>query len=149
MSSSNCCFLNCIQVSQEAGQVVWYSHLLKNFPVYCDHVLKYKETEVQIIFCNKVFLCACLPSLFSHVQLFVTPRTAAHQAPLSSTVSWSLLKFTSIEPVMPSNPLILCHPLFLLPSIFLRFRVFSNWLALMQVRKQQLELDMEQQSDSK
>ena len=36
MSSSNCCFLTCIQVSQEAGQVVWYSHLLKNFPVYCD-----------------------------------------------------------------------------------------------------------------
>ena len=36
MSSSNCCFLTCIQMSQEAGQVVWYSHLLKNFPVYCD-----------------------------------------------------------------------------------------------------------------
>ena len=36
MSSSNCCFLTCIQVSQEAGQVVWYSHLFQNFPVYCD-----------------------------------------------------------------------------------------------------------------
>ena len=36
MSSSNCCFLTCIQISQEAGQVVWYSHLLQNFPVYCD-----------------------------------------------------------------------------------------------------------------
>ena len=36
MSNSNCCFLNCIQISQEAGQVVWYSHLFQNFPVYCD-----------------------------------------------------------------------------------------------------------------
>ena len=41
MSSSNCCFLTCIQISQEAGQVVWYSHLLKNFPVCCDlHTVK-------------------------------------------------------------------------------------------------------------
>ena len=41
MSSSNCCFLTCIQISEEAGQVVWYSHLLKNFPVCCDlHTVK-------------------------------------------------------------------------------------------------------------
>ena len=59
----------------------------------------------------------------------MTPWTAAHQAPLSSTVSQSLLKFTSIEPVMPSNHLILCHPV-LLPSVFPRIRVFSNELAL-------------------
>ena len=55
--------------------------------------------------------------LLSHVQLFVTPWTAAHQASLSLTNSWSLLKLTFIELVMPSNHLILCHPL-LLPSIF-------------------------------
>ena len=62
----------------------------------------------------------------SGVQLFVTPWTAACQASLSITNSWSLLKFMSIELVMPSNHLILCHPLLLLPSIFPSIRVFSN-----------------------
>ena len=54
----------------------------------------------------------------SHVQLFVTPWTAASQASLSFTISWSLLKLMSIESVMPSNHLILCFLLLLLPSIF-------------------------------
>ena len=62
---------------------------------------------------------------FSHVQLFPAPWTASCQAFLSITSSWSLLKFMSVEPVMPSNRLILCHPL-LLPSIFPSIRVFSN-----------------------
>ena len=62
----------------------------------------------------------------SHVQLFATPRTAVHQASLSITNSWSLLKLMSIESVMPSNHLILCHPLLLLPSIFPTIRVFSS-----------------------
>ena len=66
----------------------------------------------------------------SHVQLFVTPWTAACQASLSITNSRSLLKFMSIESVMPSNHLILCYPLLLLPSIFPNIRVFSNELAL-------------------
>ena len=61
----------------------------------------------------------------SHVQLFATPWTAARQASLSITNSWGLLKLMSITLVMPSNHLILCHPL-LLPSIFLNIRVFSN-----------------------
>ena len=61
----------------------------------------------------------------SHVQLFVTPRTAAHQASLSITNSQSLLIFMSIELVMPSSHLILCHPLLLMPSIFPSIRVFS------------------------
>jgi len=65
----------------------------------------------------------------SHVQLFVTPWTAARPASVSITNSWSLLKLMSIESVMPSNHLILCHPL-LLPSIFPSMRVFSNELAL-------------------
>ena len=56
----------------------------------------------------------------------MTPWTAAHQASLSSTNSWSLLKLMSIESVMPSNHLILCHPLLLPLSIFLSNRVFSN-----------------------
>ena len=61
----------------------------------------------------------------SHVQRFETPWAAARQASLSFTISWSLLKFKSIESVMPSNHLILCCPL-LLPSVFPRIRVFSN-----------------------
>ena len=65
----------------------------------------------------------------SHVWLFATPWTIVHQA-LSSIISRSLLKFTSIELVMPSNHLILCHHLLLLPSIFPSIRVFSNELTL-------------------
>ena len=64
--------------------------------------------------------------LLSRVQLFATPWTAARQASLSITNSWSLLKLMSIELVMPSNHLILCHPLLLLPSTFPIIRVFSN-----------------------
>ena len=64
--------------------------------------------------------------LLSHVQLYVTPRTAAYKAFLSITNSQSLLKLMSIKLVMPFNHLILCHPLFLLPSIFPSIRVFSN-----------------------
>ena len=64
--------------------------------------------------------------LLSHIQLFVTPRTAAHQASLSITNSRSLLKLTSIESGMPSNHLIFCHPHLLLPSIFPSIRVFSS-----------------------
>ena len=66
----------------------------------------------------------------SHVQLFVTHWTAAHQASLSITNFWSLFKLMSIESVMPSNHLILCCPLLLLPSIFPSIRVFCNESAL-------------------
>ena len=62
----------------------------------------------------------------SCILLFVIPWTAAHQASLSITNSHSLLRLMAIELVMPSNHLILCHPLLLLPSIFLSIRVFSN-----------------------
>ena len=62
----------------------------------------------------------------SHVRLFATPRTAACQASLSITNSRSLLKLMSIESVMPSNHLILWHPLLLLPSILPSLRVFSD-----------------------
>ena len=78
-----------------------------------------------------------LPRLFfrsvqslSRVQLFVTPMTAACLASLSITNSWSLRKLMSIESVMPSSHLILCHPLLLSPSIFPSIRVFSNESAL-------------------
>ena len=73
-------------------------------------------------------LCTWL--LLSHRQLFMTLWTAAHQASLSFTIPQSLLKLMSIESVMPSNHLILCHPLLLLPSIFPSIRVFSSELTL-------------------
>ena len=66
----------------------------------------------------------------SCIWLFVTPLTASRQAPLSFTLSQSLLRFTSIESVMLSNHLILCRPLILLPSVFPRIRIFSNESAL-------------------
>ena len=68
--------------------------------------------------------------LLSCVQLFVTPWAAAYQASLSYAVSRSLLKLMSIESMMPSNHLILCHPHLLLPSVFPSIRVFYNELAL-------------------
>jgi len=66
----------------------------------------------------------------SHVRLSVTPWTVALQSSLSISNSQSLLKLMSIESVMPSNHVILCHPLLLLPSIFPSIRVFSNKSAL-------------------
>ena len=68
--------------------------------------------------------------LLSHVQLFVTPWTTERQASLSTTNSQSLPKLMSIESVMPSNHIILCGPLLLLPSIFRSIRVFSKESAL-------------------
>ena len=75
--------------------------------------------------CCALQLCYC-----SVVSDSVTPWTAARQASLSFTIFLSLLKLMSIELVMPSNHLILCHPLLLLPSLFPSIRVFSNELAL-------------------
>ena len=82
--------------------------------------------------------------LLSCVQLFVTPWTTACQASLSFTISQSVLKLMSIESVMPSSHLMLCHPL-LLPSMFPSIRVFSNELAL-QIKV--LELQLQHQSSS-
>ena len=66
----------------------------------------------------------------SCVQLFATPWTAARQASLSFTISWNLLRLMSIESVMPSNHLILCCPLLLMPSVLPSIRLFSNESAL-------------------
>ena len=79
----------------------------------------------------------------SSVQLFVIPWTAAHEASLSFTISWSLLKFLSIESVMLSNHLILCHPFLLLPSIFPSIRVFSTEKALQHQVAKVLELQLQ------
>ena len=77
----------------------------------------------------KWFLRTVVQSL-SHIQLFVTSWTIAHQAFLSFTISWSLLRLMPTELVMPSKHLIFCYPLLLLPSIFPSIRVFSNESAL-------------------
>ena len=77
-----------------------------------------------------VFMAFVVVQPLSRVQLFATPQTAAHQASLSFTISWSLLKLMSIEPVMPASHLVLSHPLLLLPSVFPSVRFFSNESAL-------------------
>ena len=76
-------------------------------------------------YCKSTIVVVVVQSL-SCVQLFATPWTAAHQAPLPSSISYTLLKFMSIELVMLSNYLILCHSLFLLPSVFSSISVFSS-----------------------
>ena len=76
------------------------------------------------------FLLICCCSITKSCPTLCDPWTAAHQGSLSFTIFQSLLKLMSIELVMPSNHLILCHSLLLLPSIFPRIRVFSNELAL-------------------
>ena len=74
--------------------------------------------------------CSFIVWSLSHVQLFATHWTAARQASLPFTISWSLLKLMSIESVKPSNHPILCRPLLLSPSVFPSIRVFSNESAL-------------------
>ena len=86
------------------------------------------DKEIVVHIYNGIFVVV-FPSL-SRVWLFATPWTAAHQASLSFTISWSLPKFKFIESVMSSNHLILCCPFHLLPSIFPSIRVFSIELAL-------------------
>ena len=87
-------------------------------------------TECRNLFSKSLSPFFILVQLLSHVQLFVTSWTTAHQASLFFTVSWSLLKLMSIELMMPSNHLILCHPLLLLTSLFPTNRVFSSESAL-------------------
>ena len=82
---------------------------------------------------QKTFHFSSIQSL-SHVRLFVTPWITARQASLSITNSRSSLKLVSIESLMPTNHLILCHPLLLLPSIFPSIRVFSNVLAFSMIQ---------------
>ena len=83
-------------------------------------------SSLEIITLQVVCSVTLVVQSLSHVQLFVIPWTAARQSSLSNTISWSLLKLVSIESVMLSNRLILCHPLLLLPSIFPSIRGFYN-----------------------
>ena len=106
-----------------------YSHKLNNKSCKQAKCLSTGEVAKKKIYIHTVEYFSSV-QLLSHVRPFVTPRTAAHQAFLSITNSWSLLKLMSIESVMPSNHLILCHPLLLLSSIFPSIRVFSKESAL-------------------
>ena len=99
----------------------FYIHL-GYFNFFLNFLVARQHSKTKLIFSSV--------QLLSHVRLFETPWTAACQASLSITNSQSLLKLMSIELVMPSNYLILCHPLLLLPSTFPNIRVFSNELAL-------------------
>ena len=101
---------------------------------FLDHMIMVKIHFIRIKYLSKNALVIFIIQFTSvqslnHVRLFVIPWTAAHQASLSITNSHSLLKLMSMESVMPSNHLSLCHPL-LLPLIFLSIRVFPNELAL-------------------
>ena len=101
------------------------THSLPPYPQIC--LTRGSTPEISTIFERTLKLN--FPIVFqsiSHVWLFATPWTEACQASLSFTVSQSLLKLMSIESVMPSNQLNLCHPLLLFPSIFPSIRVFSN-----------------------
>ena len=90
----------------------------------------WKPKDKELRFCVLSFNIIVIVQSLSCVQLFGTPSTAVHQAPLSFTISWSFLILMSIESMMPSNHLILCRPLLLLPLIFTSIRVFSNQTAL-------------------
>ena len=85
--------------------------------------------KLKLIIYDSYWVISSVQTL-SCVRLFATPWAAAHQSSLSITNSWSSPKLMSIESVMPSNHLIFCYPLILLPSIFLSIRVFSNESAL-------------------
>ena len=92
---------------------------------------KFKTQNLKITLpCSFIFCCYCCCSVTKLHPIFWDPKKAAPQTPLFFTISWSLLKFMSIELMMPSNHLILCHPLLLLPSIFPSIRFFSNELVL-------------------
>ena len=84
------------------------------------------QIVLESLYPDLQFLHISSVQLLSRVQLFATPWTVAHQASLSTTNSRNLLKLTSIESMMPSNHLILCRPLLLLPSVIPSIRVFSN-----------------------
>ena len=110
--------------------------LLKLF-IHCKYfIIFYKNISLNglieqyaCIISYLLSFCCCCCSVAQSCPTTI-PRIAARQASLFFSISWSLLKFMSIESVMPSNPLVLCHPLILLPSIYSSNRVFSNELAL-------------------
>jgi len=111
-------------VRRSPGEEKWQANILAGKKSREQRSLVVTESWTRLSNLTRDLAISSVQSL-SRVRLFATPRTAAHQASLSITYSWSLLRLMSIESVMPSNHLILCHPL-LLPSIFPSTRVFSS-----------------------
>ena len=106
---------------------IWYSPQFRKIGNSSCFLIKYSIVAlVKFLYKSITQLFNAGSVQFSHIQLFVTPRTAACQASLSITNLWSLLKLMSIESVMPFNHLILCHRLLIPHSIFPSIRVFSN-----------------------
>ena len=145
--SSVFCFFGCVPSSGIArlyGSSI-FSFLRKLNTVFCSGWTSLQPLQ----YCARISLSphSCQPLFLSLIQfssaqslspvrLFATPWTAACQASLSITNSWSSLRFMSIESVMPSSHLILCYPFLLLPSIFPSVRVFFKWVSsLHQVAK--------------
>ena len=101
------------------------------------HGISFSKPSLSVFMCSQVWGGSLIDSIYSSVQFSSatqlcptkTPRTEAHQASLSFTNSQSFLKLMSIELVMPSNHLILCHSLLLLPSIFPSIRVFQFFIS--------------------
>ena len=108
--------------SLPAGSTCLYSELLSLSELYTHWFISLLSTPSTA----PTKMRGIVVQWLNYVQFFVTPWTAARQASLSFTISQSLLKLMFIESVMPSNHLILCCPLLLLPSIFPSIRVFSN-----------------------
>ena len=101
----------------------WIGNQKSNF---INLLLSHNHTVSGLLILYSSAPAVVVVQLLSHIQFFATPWTATYQAPLSFTISWSLLKLMSIESVMSSKHIILCHPLLLFPSMFPSFRVFSN-----------------------
>ena len=108
---------------------VYFCSLPISWPSW-DQIWANIKAKILPLFCIDTGMRIWVVQLLSHVQFFVNPRIAAHQASLSFTISQSLLKLISIKLMMLSNHLILCYPLLLLPSVNLRIWVFSNELIL-------------------
>ena len=106
-------------------QIFWRKPILVVHSIFIFHdVTKWTSNEQRTL--SSIGNQSSSVQCFSCVRLFVIPWTAEHQASLSTTNSWSLLKLKSIESVMPSNQFILCSPLLFLPSIFPSNKIFSN-----------------------
>ena len=121
-----CCYSCWLSTTWSKFRVEWGTHFVLQ-GIWWDRPLNnWMFLEQMLRSLSLHLLISTSVQSLSRVQLFVTPWTAARQASLSITNSQSLFKLMSIESVMPSNHLILCCPLLLLPSIFPSIRVFSN-----------------------
>ena len=116
------------------------------FPCYEDRLGKCLLGIMESLFSFCHTLQFSSVQSLSRIRLFAIPWTAARQASLSITNSWSLPKLMSNESVMPSNHLILCHPLLLLPSIFTSIRVIFKWVSCLHQVAKVLEFQLQHQS---